>query len=34
LAAEQPGDRTLNCGDSDPPTVARINELIDGLMEW
>ncbi|MGH9054535.1 MAG: NAD-dependent epimerase/dehydratase family protein [Acidimicrobiales bacterium] len=34
LAAERPADRVLNCGDADPPTVARISEIVDGLMGW
>jgi nucleoside-diphosphate-sugar epimerase len=34
LAASQPGHRTLNCGDLDPPSVAQISAIIDGLMSW
>jgi len=34
LAAGRPGHRTLNCGDLDPPSAARISEIIDGLMNW
>lgn len=34
LAAEQPADRVLNCGDADPPTAARISEIVDELMGW
>ena len=34
LAAGQPGHRTLNCGDLDPPSVAQISAIIDGLMNW
>jgi nucleoside-diphosphate-sugar epimerase len=34
LAAAQPGDRTLNCGDPNPPTAAGISEVIDDLMDW
>jgi nucleoside-diphosphate-sugar epimerase len=33
-AARRPGHRVLNCGDLDPPTVARISETVDGLMNW
>ncbi|MGC1185570.1 MAG: NAD(P)-dependent oxidoreductase [Candidatus Dormiibacterota bacterium] len=32
-AAEQPGNRTLNCGDLDPPSVAQISEIVDALMD-
>jgi nucleoside-diphosphate-sugar epimerase len=28
LAAEQPGDRILNCGDPDPPSVAEIGAAV------
>jgi len=31
-AAEQPGNRTLNCGDFEPPSVARISEIVDQVM--
>jgi nucleoside-diphosphate-sugar epimerase len=34
LAAARPGDRTLNSGDLDPPSVTRISEVIDELMGW
>jgi nucleoside-diphosphate-sugar epimerase len=34
LAASTPGDRTLNCGDLDPPTVSSISSMIDDLMNW
>ena len=34
LAAGAPGDRTLNCGDLDPPTVSSISSTIDDLMGW
>lgn len=34
LAAERPGERTLDCGDLDPPTVSQITEAIDSLMSW
>jgi nucleoside-diphosphate-sugar epimerase len=34
LAAARPGNRTLNCGDLDPPSVTRISEVIDDLMGW
>jgi nucleoside-diphosphate-sugar epimerase len=34
LAASQPGNRTLNCGDLDPPSVAQISAIIDDLMGW
>jgi nucleoside-diphosphate-sugar epimerase len=32
LAAARPGSRTVNCGDLDPPTVAQISSMVDGLM--
>lgn len=32
LAARRPGQRTLNCGDLDAPTVAEIGTVIDDLM--
>jgi nucleoside-diphosphate-sugar epimerase len=32
LAAAQPANRTLDCGDLGPPTVNDISRLIDGLM--
>ena len=34
LAAGAPGDRTLNCGDLDPPAVSAISSTIDDLMDW
>ncbi|MGH9115268.1 MAG: NAD-dependent epimerase/dehydratase family protein [Acidimicrobiales bacterium] len=34
LAADRPADRVLNCGDANPPTVARISEIVDALMGW
>lgn len=34
LAANRPGDRTVNCGDLDPPSVARISAIVDDLMDW
>jgi nucleoside-diphosphate-sugar epimerase len=34
LAAVQPGDRTLNCGDLAPPTVGEMSRIVDGLMGW
>jgi len=34
LAADQPGHRTLNCGDLDPPSVAEISAIVDDLMHW
>jgi nucleoside-diphosphate-sugar epimerase len=36
LAAEQPADRILNCGDPDPPTVRQIERAIAGALshEW
>jgi nucleoside-diphosphate-sugar epimerase len=34
LAANAPGDRTLNCGDLDPPTVSSMSSTIDDLMSW
>jgi nucleoside-diphosphate-sugar epimerase len=34
LAAAKPADRTLNCGDLDPPTVAEISEVVDELTGW
>jgi nucleoside-diphosphate-sugar epimerase len=33
LAALQPGDRLLNCGDPDPPTVLEICEAIGAALE-
>lgn len=32
LAAKRPGNRTLNCGDLNPPSAARISEIVDDLM--
>jgi nucleoside-diphosphate-sugar epimerase len=34
LAADRPGNRTLNCGDLDPPSVAEISAIVDDLMHW
>ena len=34
LAAAQPGNRTLNCGDLEPPSVAQISSIVDDLMGW
>jgi len=34
LACARPGDRVVNCGDIDPPTVAEISEIIDDIMGW
>ncbi|MGE5291279.1 MAG: hypothetical protein ACM3ML_29580 [Micromonosporaceae bacterium] len=34
LAASKPGNRTLNCGDLDPPSVAQISATVDSLMNW
>jgi nucleoside-diphosphate-sugar epimerase len=34
LAANSPGTRTLNCGDMNPPSVAQISAVVDGLMNW
>ena len=34
LAASNPADRTLNCGDLAPPSVAEISAIVDGLMGW
>jgi len=33
LAAFQPGDRVLNCGDPDPPTTLEICETIGGVLD-
>src|SRR5262249_18406082 len=33
-AASKPGNRTLNCGDPDPPSVAQISAAVDDLMNW
>ena len=34
LAADRPASRTLNCGDLQPPSVARISAIVDDLMNW
>jgi nucleoside-diphosphate-sugar epimerase len=34
LAARTPGDRTLNCGDLRPPSVAEISAIVDDLTGW
>jgi nucleoside-diphosphate-sugar epimerase len=34
LAAGQRADLTLNCGDLDPPTPARISAIVDEAMGW
>jgi nucleoside-diphosphate-sugar epimerase len=34
LAAENPGNRTLNCGDLNPPSATQISATIDDLMGW
>lgn len=34
LAAGAPGERTLNCGDLAPPSVAQISAVVDDLMNW
>jgi nucleoside-diphosphate-sugar epimerase len=34
LAANNPGDRTLHCGDLDPPTVSEISALVDAHFGW
>jgi nucleoside-diphosphate-sugar epimerase len=34
LAAADPGRRTLNCGDLDPPSPAGISAIVDELMGW
>jgi nucleoside-diphosphate-sugar epimerase len=34
LAANTPRDRTVNCGDLDPPTVTSISSMIDDFMNW
>ncbi len=34
LAARTPGDRTLNCGDLRPPSVAEISAIVDDFMGW
>ncbi|MGC2192757.1 MAG: NAD-dependent epimerase/dehydratase family protein [Candidatus Dormiibacterota bacterium] len=32
LAADHPGNRTLNCADRNPPSVIQISEIVDELM--
>jgi nucleoside-diphosphate-sugar epimerase len=34
LAAEQPADRVLNCGDPDPPTVLEIERAIAAALDY
>jgi nucleoside-diphosphate-sugar epimerase len=34
LAAAKPGQRTFNCADEKPPTVAEISATVDNLMGW